>query len=298
MPPELFIAIREVGPRDGLQREEPVDAARRLRLVEELVGCGFRDLEVAAFVSERHVPAMAGAAEIAAGLPTSDRCTFWALVPNVVGAQRALAAGMDHLSVTVSASEGYSERNVSMSVAESCEQAATIAGLAPHVDVVISCAFGSPYEAEIAPAAVAALARRFKESGTTVTLADTTGVATPKRIREVLVETGTDVALHLHDTRGTALLNAYVAIDLGVRRFDSSLGGLGGSPFSEEAGGNLATEDLVSLLHELGHETGVDLGRLISVDATVAQWLSRPLPGRVAAAELRRRAPTARPPVP
>jgi len=283
------VEIREVGPRDGLQREAPIEAGRRLGLIGQLVEAGLRQIEVAAFVSERAVPAMAGAAEIVAGLPAGTGCTWWALVPNLVGAQRATDAGIEHVTVTVSASEEYSRRNVSMSVGESVEQATAIAAVVPHADVVISCAFGSPYEGDIAVDDVATLAHRFSDAGASVTLADTTGMASPRRIRDVLSATGTAVGLHLHDTRGTALVNAYAALELGVVRFDSSVGGLGGSPFAADAGGNLATEDFVHLLDEIGRDSGVDLERLIDVDVTLRELLGRPLPGRVAETELNRR---------
>src|ERR1700728_4328406 len=148
---EIQISIREVGPRDGLQREAPLDVTQRLSLIQALVGCGLHDIEVAAFVSERAVPAMAGAAALVAGLPTSARSTWWALVPNLIGARRALEAGIDHVTVTVSASEEYSRRNVSMSVEESVAQAMAITRSVPSLDVVLSCAFGSPYEGIIDP---------------------------------------------------------------------------------------------------------------------------------------------------
>jgi hydroxymethylglutaryl-CoA lyase len=284
------VSIREVGPRDGLQREAPMEPGRRLELIGALAACGFSDMEVAAFVSERAVPAMAGAAEIVAGLPPDSGCTWWALVPNLIGAERAATAGITDVTVTVSASEGYSQRNVGMSVEESAAQALAIIPTVPRADVVISCAFGSPYESTIDPEAVASLAARCTGAGATVTLADTTGVASPRRLRELLALTGTTVGLHLHDTRGTALVNAYAAFELGVRRFDTSVGGLGGSPFADDAGGNLATEDLVHLLDDLGVGTGVDLDRLVGVDALLRDWLGRALPGRVAETELRRRA--------
>jgi hydroxymethylglutaryl-CoA lyase len=284
------VSIREVGPRDGLQRESPMEASRRLELIGALAACGFSDMEVAAFVSERAVPAMAGAAEVVAGLPPDSGCTWWALVPNLIGAERAVAAGISDVTVTVSASEGYSQRNVGMTVEESSAQALAIIPAVPRADVVISCAFGSPYEAAIEPEAVAGLADRFTGAGATVTLADTTGVASPRRLREVLDLTGTAVGLHLHDTRGSALVNAYAALELGVRRFDTSVAGLGGSPFADDAGGNLATEDLVHLLDDLRVDTGVDLDRLIDVDGSLRDWLGRPLAGRVAETELRRRA--------
>ncbi len=160
----------------------------------------------------------------------------------------------------------------------------------PHADVVISCAFGSPYEGAIDPHEVALLTARFTAAEASVTLADTTGVASPRRLREVLALTGPQVGLHLHDTRGSALVNSYAAIELGVTRFDTSVGGLGGSPFADDAGGNLATEDLVHLLDDLGLPTGIDLDGLIGVDERLQEILGRPLPSRVAEVELRRRA--------
>jgi hydroxymethylglutaryl-CoA lyase len=278
------VQIREVGPRDGLQPEAPVTAADRIRLITALVAAGLREVEVAAFVSPRAVPAMAGAADVVRDLPSSAAVEWWALVPNVRGAALALDAGISHLSVTVSASAAYSQRNVGMSPAESLEAAATIAGMAPAVDVVISCAFGSPYEGEIGVGVVSGMAARCSGFGASVTLADTTGMATPRRVGDVIAATGPEVGLHLHDTRGTALVNAYAAMELGVTRFDSAVGGLGGSPFAAGAGGNLATEDLVYLCDDLGVTTGVDLGRLLAASSMAASLVGRPVPSRVAAA--------------
>jgi len=288
--PEIAVAIREVGPRDGLQREAPVAPEQRLALIGALAAAGLGAMEVAAFVSERAVPAMAGAAQVVAGLPAGSGCTWWALVPNLIGAERALSAGIEHVTVTVSASEVYSQRNVGMGTEESAAQAMSIIPVVPEADVVISCAFGSPYEGDIDPESVAALAGRFTGAGASVTLADTTGVASPRRLRDVLGLTGTGVGLHLHDTRGSALVNAYAAIELGVTRFDTSVGGLGGSPFADDAGGNLATEDLVHLLDDIGCLTGVDLERLVDADEMLRELLGRPLASRVAETELRRRA--------
>jgi hydroxymethylglutaryl-CoA lyase len=283
------VLIREVGPRDGLQREARLEPHRRLELIRALARCGFADMEVAAFVSERAVPAMAGAEEVVAGLPAGD-CRWWALVPNLRGAERAVAAGIGNVTVTVSASEGYSRRNVGMGVDESADQAEAVAGRVPQTDVVISCAFGSPYEPEISPDGVAAMAERFRGTGASVTLADTTGVGSPRSLRAVLALTGADVGLHLHDTRGSALVNAYAALELGVRHFDTSIGGLGGSPFADDAGGNLATEDMVSFLDGLGLPSGIDLDALITADGILQTMIGRVLPSRVAQAELARRA--------
>lgn len=286
------VDIREVGPRDGLQAEAPVSVAGRVRLVEALLAAGLRHIEACSFVSPRAVPAMAGGADVLAAIPRPAGVTFAALVPNRRGAELALASGVDELTVTVSASPAYNEKNVRMSIDESVDAVADICGLAGGVpvDAVVSCAFGSPYEGDIPPAAVAALAERLRAAGAAaVTLADTTGMATPRRIAEVVGETGSAVGLHLHETRGTGLVNAYAALQLGVRRFDTSVGGLGGSPFAAGAAGNLATEDLVHLLDDLGVETGVDLDRLLDASAYVAELVGHPVPSRVAAAGPRSR---------
>lgn len=282
------IAIREVCPRDGLQPEAPVPVATRVELITALIAAGASIIEVAAFVSPKAVPAMAGAAEVIAALPRSPAVRRVALVPNVKGAELAAEAGVDALTLTVSASEAYSQRNVHMSVDESLAQVGAIRAAVGDdlpIDSVVSCAFGSPYEGDIAPASVASLGRRALEGGSTsVTYADTTGMATPRRVRDLLAETGTDVGLHLHDTRGTALVNAYAALQAGVTRFDTAVGGLGGSPFAEGAGGNLATEDLVHLCDDLGVRTGFDLEALLAVSAEVAGVVGHPVPSRIAAA--------------
>jgi len=290
LPPR--IEIREVGPRDGLQPEAPVPVAERLRLVQALLAAGLRQIEVAAFVSPRAVPAMAGAAELVAGLPPpapGGAAVWWALVPNVRGAELATAAGIDHLTVTVSASETYSQRNVGMTTEQSMAQALAIIAMAPAVDVVISCAFGSPYEGEMPVGRIGDLAARCRAAGASVTLADTTGMATPRRIGELLALTGADVGLHLHDTRGTALVNAYAGLEAGATRFDTAVGGVGGSPFAAGAAGNLATEDLVHLCDDLGVATGVDLERLLAAAELVSRMIGRPVPSRIAAAGPRSR---------
>jgi hydroxymethylglutaryl-CoA lyase len=291
------ITVREVGPRDGLQAEAPVPVPWRADLVASLVGAGVTTVEVAAFVSPKAVPSMAGAAEVVAEvrsrLDGRPGVTLVALVPNVRGAEMAAASGVDALTLTVSASEAYSRRNVGMSVDESLGQVAAIrtaVGDALPIDTVVSCAFGSPYEGDLAPSAVAALGARALAGGTTsLTYADTTGMATPRRVADLLDEAGADVGLHLHDTRGTALVNAYAAMERGVRRFDTAVGGLGGSPFAAGAGGNLATEDLVHLCDDLGVATGIDLEALLAVSAEVAAGVDHVVPSRVAAAGPRSR---------
>jgi hydroxymethylglutaryl-CoA lyase len=284
------VQIRDVGPRDGLQGERPVEPARRVELIERLVEAGLRDIEVASFVSPKAVPAMAGAADVvaAARVLAGDDVTVWALVPNVRGAELATAAGVDHLTITISASPAYSEKNVHMTIDAAKAQVEAIRAAAPGavLDEVISCCFGSPFDGEaITPDDVDAIVEHARGAGIDqVTLADTTGMATPRRISSVLGVVGSDVGLHLHDTRGTALVNAWFAIEHGIRRFDTALGGLGGSPFAPTAGGNLATEDLVLVLNDVGLETGIDLDRLLDAGPLLADLVGHHLPSRVAAA--------------
>ncbi len=257
------LIIRDCSPRDGLQPLDPIKPSQRAALVRRLEGAGLGRIEIASFVSPSAVPAMAEAAAVLAELGPSD--AYWVLVPNRRGAELALEAGASQLTVTVSASEGYSEKNTQRSITESLGAFAEIRTTAPDaiLDVVISCCFGSPFE-PIRPSDVASLVRQLTELGADLcTLADTTGTATPARLAEVLALTGTDHGLHLHDSRGTALVNAYAGFQAGVRRFDTSLGGLGGSPFAPGAGGNLATEDLVLLMEDLGIDTGVALDELL-----------------------------------
>lgn len=291
------ISIRDVGPRDGLQGERVVEPAQRAELAQRLIAAGLREIEVASFVSPKAVPAMAGAAEVVAavrGTAGAD-VTLWGLVPNVKGAELATAAGLDHLTLTVSASAAYSAKNVHMTIDDALAQVdqirAATADAGVVLDEVISCCFGSPFPDEaITPGDAAAFVARARDAGIDrVTLADTTGVATPRRVTEVLsavgdLADGLDIGLHLHDTRATALLNAWTAIEQGVTRFDTALGGLGGSPFAPAAGGNLATEDLVLLLDDTGYDTGVSLAALIDAGTFLAELVGHAVPSRVAAA--------------
>ena len=286
------LQIREVGPRDGLQAESPVSVESRTQLVELLAGAGLREIEAASFVSPAAVPSMADAGAVMASIARDAGVRYIALVPNVRGAELAVAAGVDALTVTISASATYNEKNVRMTIDESVESVRGIRAVAGtlEIDAVISCAFGSPYEGDIAPAAVGALGERLLDAGaTSLTMADTTGMATPRRVRDLIDDVGPAVGLHLHETRGTGLVNAYAAMELGVSRFDTSVGGLGGSPFAAGAAGNLATEDLVHLCDDLRVATGVDLERLLEVSAFVAGLVGHPVPSRIAAAGPRSR---------
>ena len=296
------VTIRDVGPRDGLQPEAPVAVADRVRLIEALQDAGLRRIEAVAFVSPKAVPAMAGAAEVLAGITRRPDVTVAALVPNRRGAELALDAGVDELTVTISFSPTYNQRNVKMTVAESEAVIAEIAALAGPagvpVDAVISCAFGSPYEGDADPAEVVALAGRLGERGVAaVTFADTTGMATPRRVHDLVdaldfqaasadaapgAAWRSTVGLHLHDTRGTALANALTGLERGITRFDTAVGGLGGSPFAHGAGGNLATETLVATLDDLGVHTGIHIGRLVAAALVVEELVGRPVPSGVA----------------
>jgi hydroxymethylglutaryl-CoA lyase len=282
-----------VGPRDGLQAEEPVGVDVRVQLIRDLAAAGLRTIEVVSFVSEKAVPAMAGAAEVVAAVSGLSGVVLYALVPNVKGAELASAAGITHFTVTVSASAAYNEKNVRMTIDASVAEVAAIRALLgpePPIDAVVSCAFGSPYEGDLSPDTVATLGDRLLDAGATaLTYADTTGMATPRRIADLVNVTGPAVGLHLHETRGTAMVNAYAALELGVRDFDTSIGGLGGSPFAAGAGGNLATEDFVHLLDDLGMPSGVDLDGLLSITPRLTELVGHPLPSKVAAAGPRSR---------
>jgi hydroxymethylglutaryl-CoA lyase len=292
------VAIRDVTPRDGLQAEAPVATDARVDLCRRLAGAGVADVEAASFVSPRAVPSMADAATVVAALDPLD-ANWWALVPNARGAELALAAGIRRLTVTVSASDGYSRANVGRGTDEAVAGLSEItiacraAGSGPdevRVDVVVSCCFGSPYDDVVDPGAVAGVVAAVVESlpGARVTLADTTGTATPRRIAAVLSALSApahdDLGLHLHDTRGTALANALSALDRGVRRFDTSTGGLGGSPFAPGAGGNLATEDLVLVLEDMGVRTGVDLDAVLAIARSLPGLIGHDVPSRTSAA--------------
>lgn len=287
------IRIRDVGPRDGLQSEEPVPAERRAELALALAASGVRDIEAASFVSPKAVPAMAEAGTVMAAVAERSDVTWWALVPNARGVELARQAGVEHLTVTISASEGYSRKNVGRSTGEAIEGLAEIATAASGVsavDVIVSCAFGSPFHDVNEPAPTAEIVERALDvmPEAWITLADTTGTATPRRVREVIDAlphaARSGLGLHLHDTRATALANALAAIEHGVRRFDTAVGGLGGSPFAPGAGGNLATEDLVLVLDDLGHTTGIDLDELLATSRTLADLVGHEVPSRVSSA--------------
>jgi len=295
LPPRVRVV--EVGPRDGLQNEpQALGIAERVQLCAALVASGVQHLEVGSFVSPKWVPQMAGTAEVLAGLGRPAGVVRSVLVPNMKGFEAALAAGVDEIAVFAAASEGFSQRNINCSIAESLArfvpvvEGAEAAGI--RVRGYVSCVLGCPYDGEIAPAQVASVTRELLELGCVeVSLGDTLGVGTPGRTRALWQRLGREVPLtrlagHFHDTYGQALANVYASLLEGVAVFDSSVAGLGGCPYARGASGNVASEDLVYLLDGLGLETGLDLNRLVEVGQQVSAQLGRPNQSRVGRARL------------
>jgi isopropylmalate/homocitrate/citramalate synthase len=279
------VTICDVGPRDGLQNEEQtLEPSVRAELVNRIAAAGLPKVEVASFVSPERVPQMAGAEEVVAGIDRRDGVAYSGLVLNEKGYERFAATGLDELHFTLAATETFNKRNANRSVDESVEELARIRTESP-VSVSISVSFGCPFEGEVDPRAVLRVAERVTEAGADeVLFADTIGVGVPRRVRELLGAAsglGVPVGLHLHDTRNTALANAYAGLEAGATVFEASVGGLGGCPFAPRATGNVATEDLVYLFHGEGLETGIDLDALIGVAKWLEGVLGRPLPGRV-----------------
>ena len=281
--------VREVGPRDGLQNEPPVPVEARVRLVDALSQTGLRRIEAASFVAPKAIPAMAGAEDVMAQITRAPGVVYSALVPNVRGAERALAAKADEIQLVVSASETHNQKNVRRSVAESLVAAHELAELSHDagvpVEAIVSTAFGCPYEGDIAPERVAQVAGHLVDAGADrLSFGDTTGMATPRRVDDLLdalARAGIapeSVGLHFHDTRGTALANVLAALERGVTRFDASVGGLGGCPYAPGASGNAVTEDLVHMLEDLGVDTGVDLDSLIGCARLAQEIVGRELP--------------------
>ena len=279
-----MISIREVGPRDGLQNEAPVPTAAKVQLLDALSATGVRRIEAVSFVHPKAIPQMADAGEVWAAAARNPDVRYSALVPNVTGARRALAAGFAELEVVVSASDTHNRANLNRSTEESL---AGIQALIPlvhaagaSVEVIVATSFGCPYEGDVPPARVAGIVERVLAAGADrLAYGDTTGMATPRRVRELLDAVPRDrpLLLHFHDTRGTGLANILTALDLGVTEFDASVGGLGGCPYAPGATGNVATEEVVHMLHDLGLDTGIDLDRLIAAGELAERIVGRTL---------------------
>ncbi len=285
------VRIVEVGPRDGLQNEPaPVDTATKAALVDALSAAGLPVIEVGAFVSPRWVPQMADTAEVFRSITKVPGVAYTALVPNTIGLRRAIAAGVTEVAVFAAASETFSARNINQTVQASLEAYADVVREAGECGVrvraYLSTAFGCPYEGAVPAARVVDVAARLLDVGTyEVAVSDTIGVAHPGQVWDVLAALESrlpisQIALHFHDTRGTALANVLAGLQAGITTFDASAGGLGGCPYAPGAAGNLATEDLVSMLDGLEIATGVDLEQVIRASSLVQPHLGHPLPSR------------------
>jgi isopropylmalate/homocitrate/citramalate synthase len=289
------ITVVEVGPRDGLQNEHvDVSTADKIEFVNRLSAARLPVIEVSAFVSPKWVPQMADAEQVFAGITRQGGTRYTALVPNPAGLERAQRAGVSEVAIFAASTETFSRKNINQGIDESfatykevCD-AALAAGL--RVRGYLSTAFGCPYEGNVAPEKVAALAARLVALGVfEVAISDTIGIAHPGQVPQVLdavlARVPVDqIALHFHDTRGTALANVLTALPYGVATFDASAGGLGGCPYAPGAAGNLATDDLIYMLNGLGVETGVSLRALSEASRFIATRLDHPLPSRYAQA--------------
>ncbi len=295
------VVLVDVGPRDGLQNEkQPVPAEVKIGLVHRLQDAGLKEIEVTSFVSPKWVPQMADNAQVMAGIARRPGVRYSVLTPNMQGLEGALASQADEVVVFGAASEAFSRKNINCSISESIErfapvvEAAKARGLA--VRGAISCAVGCPYEGEIAPERVELVARLMKQIGVEhVGVADTIGVGTPLKVQRAieaaLQHYGVDeVSGHFHDTYGQALGNTLAALEMGVWHYDTSVAGLGGCPYAKGATGNVATEDVVFMLHGMGIETGVDLDKLVDAGQYISEFLQRKPNSRAATAILNKRA--------
>lgn len=286
------VQVYEVGPRDGLQNEKAfVSTEDKIRLIDALAAAGLGRVEITSFVHPRWIPALADADRVAGHYPQrADGPTWTALVPNMKGLERALKTGMREVAVFMSASETHNKRNINKTRDETYAAFEPVFEACAERDIAVrayvSTVWGCPYEGEVDPAEAADVAARLLALGAyQISLGDTIGVGTPLQTRRLLDRIGAQVpldtlAMHMHDTRGTALANCVVGLEYGVTTFDASIAGLGGCPYAPGASGNLATEDLVYMLHGMGIETGIDLDRLVDAGALAQRLLGRTLPGR------------------
>lgn len=286
------VEVTEVGPRDGLQAEKRmIPAAEKIALINRLIDAGVPRIEATSFVSPKAVPQLADAAEVMAGIDRTKGTIIATLVPNARGAIRAAECEVDEMVVFVSASESHNKKNVNRSVEESLkgfEEVAKIAGDAKiPVHGAIATSFGCPFEGNVAPERLGMIAKRFQDMGFEgMTFGDTTGMATPPTVRAGIAAVRDaapklTMGLHFHNTRGIGLANVMVGLDEGIDKYESSFGGTGGCPFAPGATGNICTEDLIYLLHEMGIETGIDLRKLMAIGCDVETVVGHPLPGQV-----------------
>jgi hydroxymethylglutaryl-CoA lyase len=285
------ISVREVGPRDGLQNEEPVPTEDKIELIDRLSATGVHRIEAVSFVRPEAIPQMADADAVWRGIDRVPSVRYSALVPNLRGASRALDAGLTEIEAVVSASDTHNRKNVGRGTAESLDDIAMIIDAAHQrgatCQVIVSTAWGCPYEGDVPVDRVVGVAGRAVADGAdSVSFGDTTGMATPGRVRELVAEfrrsyPDTALNLHFHNTRGTGLANVLTALELGVADFDASVGGLGGCPYAPGATGNIATEELVHMVNDMGIETGIDLDSMIEAAADAERIIGRRLPSQV-----------------
>ncbi|MBA2962703.1 MULTISPECIES: hydroxymethylglutaryl-CoA lyase [Ramlibacter] len=295
------VKLVDVGPRDGLQNEKAqVPAEVKIGLVHRLQDAGLTEIEVTSFVSPKWVPQMADAAEVMAGIRRKPGVRYSVLTPNMKGFEAAVASRPDEIVVFGAASEAFSQKNINCSIAESIERFAPVVeaarGRGIAVRGAISCTVGCPYEGEIAPERVAMVARLMKDIGVQhVGVADTIGVGTPRKVQAAMEAALQhydldSVSGHFHDTYGQALGNTLASLEMGVWQYDTSTAGLGGCPYAKGATGNVATEDVVYMLHGLGIETGIDLDKLVDAGAYISDFLQRKPNSRASTAILNKRA--------
>lgn len=285
------VNVREVGPRDGLQSEDPVPTAAKVELLDALSRTGLSRIEAVSFVHPRAIPQMADADDVWHATTVNPDVLYSALVPNVRGAERALAAGFTELEVVISASDTHNRKNLNRSTDESLaeldELVALVHGKDARLQLIVATAWGCPYEGDIDVARAVWVASRGVAAGVdSLAYGDTTGMATPTRVTRLVAATreahpDVPLGLHFHNTRGTGLANVCAALQLGVTDFDASVGGLGGCPYAPGASGNIATEELVHMLEDMGVRTGVDLEALIEVAALAERIIGRQLPSQV-----------------
>ena len=294
------VKLVDVGPRDGLQNEPtPVPAAVKIALVHRLQAAGLKDIEVTSFVSPKWVPQMADAAQVMAGITRAPGVRYAVLTPNLQGFDAALASRPDEVVVFASASEAFSQRNINCSIAQSIERFAPVvqAARAHGIPVrgAMSCTVGCPYEGDVDPDRVAYLAGLMRGIGVQhIGVADTIGGGTPLKVQRAIEAARQHYALddisgHFHDTYGQALANILAALQLGVWQFDTAVAGLGGCPYAKGATGNVATEDVVYLLHGMGIDTGIDLDQLVDAGQFISDFLGRKPSSRVATALINKR---------
>ncbi|MCA9507675.1 MAG: hydroxymethylglutaryl-CoA lyase [Myxococcales bacterium] len=289
------VKIMEVGPRDGLQNEKTIiDTEQKIQFIENLVDAGIKRIEVTAFVSPRWIPPLADQLEVVLGIKKKPGASYAALVPNAKGYERAVGTGkIDEISFVIAASDTHNQKNLNADTKAVLERYREVAYLATRdripFRVYLSCAFGCPYENKVSTRKIISLTKQMLELGAyEVALSDTIGIASPRDTMNILAQVlqvvkKEELALHMHDTRGMALANIWIALLMGIASFDSAVGGLGGCPYAPGASGNVATEDLVNMLNSVGIQTDISIESLVKVSQTMAVLLKKAPAAKMAA---------------